>query len=341
MADDQQFHSQAPAEFFSFDSADYPVDERFPRYRSLYARGADAIVAGPRFEAGVRGWRLDRAVLYERRLNDVIHQRDARRVKQDGFDHFTLTTVFSGRYEFDAGSGFKTVAPGRAVLLDMTKPMRNRSQSAHFVTISLARERILSSGGTTDSLHGTILGRERLGLLFDFIQSMIERSGGLSQDMLPPVMRAFTSLLSVALADGGPGRLDPPDLPAGEDRLDKVRSLISAHILNPELEPATIADMSGLSRATLYRLFKAEGGIAAYIQRRRVDILRAALSDSHERRSFAKIAEAVGFQSESHASRLFFERFGVRPREFRASLGASRPEGPKESHMGYWLDELR
>ncbi len=110
------------------------------------------------------------------------------------------------------------------------------------------------------------------------------------------------------------------------DKLDHVNSrkkaaldYIDANLGNAELGPDEIADAANLSRASLYRLLSAEGGIRAVLLKRRLDeALRLMLEDSKDGRSLKEIVKRCGFGGTSQFTRAFRARFGVPPRQYRA-----------------------
>ncbi len=325
-------------ESFSFESVPYPPGERFARYRSLYSEGSDAVEIGPKFFADVRGWRMDHAILYRRVLNDVEHRRDLVRVVDNAFDHFTLTVVYAGCFEVDSGNGFRITAPGHGMLLDMSRPMANRAYGAHVVTISIARKRLMQLAGNVTGLHGFCLEKDRLALLSSYLSSLTNHMETVTPDMVPAATRAVESLLAAALV-GRPQEHTEPVHSDGEARLDRVRAVIETMLVEPGITPAMVAEKSGVSRATLYRMFTVHGGIAYYIQQRRLDLLRALLANPDDTRSLSELSSAVGFFSESHSSRVFLERFGIRPKAYRAAFFDGDPILTRAVH-DYWTDEL-
>jgi AraC-like DNA-binding protein len=94
---------------------------------------------------------------------------------------------------------------------------------------------------------------------------------------------------------------------------------VDAHLGNAQLGPDEIADAANLSRASLYRLFAAEGGIRAVLLKRRLDeALRLMLEDNKDEHSLKKIVKCCGFGGTSQFSRAFRARFGVPPRQYRS-----------------------
>lgn len=78
----------------------------------------------------------------------------------------------------------------------------------------------------------------------------------------------------------------------------------------------------GLSRSTLNRAFKPDGGVLAYDRWRRLRALHARLSDPNETRSVAELGYAFGFADKARLSRVFREAFGYPPSELRRQAAA-------------------
>ena len=94
---------------------------------------------------------------------------------------------------------------------------------------------------------------------------------------------------------------------------------IDAHLGNAQLGPNEIADAANFSRASLYRLLAAEGGIRAVLLKRRLDeALRLMLADNKDEQSLTDIARCCGLGGTSQLSRAFRARFGMPPRQYLA-----------------------
>ena len=325
---------------WQFDSDELSPDDSFVRYRELYAPGADVVRLSRPFAAKVRAWRLHRGLLFDRRLRGVGHERDAARVQRDAFDHFTLTFVLSGDQAVDTGEGFRQLLPGEALLLDMMLPMRLRSYDAHIVTVSIARDRLAGAAGQLDGLHGAILTGPGAGLLGDYLRALVERIAALSDAAHEPAMTALSALVAVAL---GKAVDEDPELLAARRataRIERIRALIDARLSDPDFTASEVIATSDLSRATLYRTFRPYGGLAGYIQLRRLERVRRALGDPRDERPFATIALDSGFESSSHCSRLFTDRFGVRPGAYRQMMALDTDTDDPRIAMRMWQAEV-
>src|SRR5262249_50789585 len=113
---------------------------------------------------------------------------------------------------------------------------------------------------------------------------------------------------------------------------------IDAHLGNAQLGVDEIADAANLSRASLYRLLAAEGGIRAVLLKRRLDeALRLLLADGQGERSLKEIAKCCGFGGTSQFNRASARgsacRRGSTSRSSasRTSTGTKRGSSPKAS----------
>lgn len=322
-----------------FDSAPLDPASRFQQYRELYSGGADAIELGPQFRVSMRGAALDRAVIYERQLVDIGHERTAARCARDDFDHFTLTLVLAGDYHADSGAGFGRVAPGQIALMDMARPMRNRALDAHVVTFSMPRARIGAvAGRRVDQLHGHVIPEESGFLLADHLRSLARHAHALRPDMMIPLSRISTDVLSTAITDDRGGRgLDRYPMAM---RFDQVAAYVERHLGEPALDTAMIAARFGISRATLYRMFELHDGVARYVRRRRLIAFRARLSELGATMPLAELALATGFTSEAIASEAFKAEFGQRPGVYRNQILRETTLERARRKMREWTAQL-
>lgn len=306
------------SEMFAFDSAQYTADEAFERYRDLYARGSDVRRTSDPFFARVRSWRLDRTLLFTREYGGVRHFR-RERVASDGFDHFVLHHVVSGTLVGGPDGAAVTVAAGETLLLDTRESMESAARDVSLITISVARDAVRAAAGDLDNLHGCRIGVEEGALLCALLRALVQQAPRLPPGAQPAVTRTLVDLLSVAINPAGTG--------ARSDfyRLEYVRReaaqrLIELRLADRDFSVQDIISETGVSRASLYRLFESSGGVARFIQLRRLQHLRDRLDDrAFDACALAELAPLSGFSGESHAGRQFKQAFGVSPGAYRAA----------------------
>lgn len=303
-------------ESFAFTSAGLSEAEAFARYRELYSGGADVSREDGPLVAEVRSWRLDRVLLFDRKMAGVTHARPVPRVREDGFSHFTVQFVRAGRLEGSAAAGFDSAGPGQIVLQDTRRPTRTRSHDLHLMTASVARDLIEAAAGSANGLHGRVIQTEEGGLLGDYMRSLAERAGDLAPNSIGAVSRAFVDLLSLAISPtGGGGKVASARVDFM--RREVVQRFIEHHLANPELDTAMIVAETGISRTGLYRLVDPHGGVARFIASRRIARVRALLEDDAPGPTIAELADRFAFSSASRLSRKFNEVFGLTPTAYR------------------------
>lgn len=307
----------ASPDHLSFDAAGLSGDDAFARYRELYAGGADAERLGDTVGIKVEAWRLDRMVLYDRRLDNIGHRRDAGRVHSTGFSHFTVTLLLDGRFECDTdGAPPVVLQAGEMVLLDTRRGGSNRMYGAHLATLSIARERLAAIAEDTGFLHGFVIGADNARLYREFVESLLRNLPSMPASAATASGGVLCALLSMALDRTAADRRIENDA-RDVERLSRFKRLIDQRLGDPAFDVDDAVREAKLSRSAIYRLVASEGGLATLIRNRRLEALRVRLGDPAEARSFARLAEVVGLASTSHASRAFAERFGLTPSEYR------------------------
>jgi AraC-like DNA-binding protein len=103
----------------------------------------------------------------------------------------------------------------------------------------------------------------------------------------------------------------------------RAERFIEARLADPDLSAEQICAALRVSRSHLYRLFERCGGIANFIQARRIDKIHTALLDPLEARRISDLAYDYGFVSAAHFSRCFRRHLGYSPSEARASKSLS------------------
>ena len=105
----------------------------------------------------------------------------------------------------------------------------------------------------------------------------------------------------------------------------RVAQIIAANLRDPSLNLDAIATASGCSKRYLHKLFEDEHDtLNTLIWNRRLEQARNDIGDPAQGpRTITDIAFSWGFSSSSHFSRLFRDRFGLSPRNFRSLAGGA------------------
>lgn len=329
----------------SLSGASAPPASGFGAYHDLYAIGSQVTQANAHFSASVKAYRLNRLLVFERHLDGVSHSRDVARIRRDGFDHVTLHLLLSGTLTSGPIGAERRMKPGEWIILDSSVPQRSRSHGSHTFSLSLARDQIGPIIPDLRRFHGTILSASDGGLLADLIQSFIRRRETLSAETAGQFSHIVGTLLAAALK----GTEAQPDeilgMPAfDQGRRERAEAFIEAHLGDQRLDAGAIAAGIGVSRTVLYRCFAEDGGVARYLQQRRLERIRTVLRKRSDGLRLGSIADAHGFASEQHMNRAFRASFGQPPGQFRSMIERMRradaADPTRPDSLTSWLVEL-
>lgn len=249
--------------------------------------------------------------------------RSAARIRADRVDRLCVCLILSGELAVRAPP---VVAKHGAVLLfDLSRAWEHFSTRCEIVTFTVARDVALANGIDPRALHCKAIAPAHAGLLCTHLVQVRERAHLLSAEDGPRLARTIVDLIAVSL--GVAGRLAQP-LPSSPDHAVKLKAeaLIAAGVEDPKLSVAALCRQLGVSRATLYRLFAADGGVQTRIRDVRLNAARAALEEPGAR--IGKVGERFGFGEPAYFSRVFRAEFAITPSAYRAvfrrELGATR-----------------
>ena len=107
-------------------------------------------------------------------------------------------------------------------------------------------------------------------------------------------------------------------------RLSLARRLIARHLQDPDLAPARVADLLGVSVRHLHMLFElADRSFSQTVTEERLKRSRRLMREAPER-LIADIASACGFESLATYYRVFNAAYGMAPGDFRAQAAETR-----------------
>jgi AraC-like DNA-binding protein len=241
----------------------------------------------------------------------------------DGVDDLVVNVRFRGGAVGDM-NGTSLDAPGGAIILtDMAQPqghVSEASSSAYFHVPRALAEQFLPS---VRLLHGMAIAPDTATLLREHLLQIWRGADRLPIDQGGRLAGTVLDLLAVAIAQerGGQAAFDAFATAA----LMRARAEIEIRLGSATLSVANLCRTLGVSRSALYRLFADEGGVHAYVTRRRLERVAATLSDPLDHDRIADIAERWGFCDAAYLGRLFRERFGMTPSDYRA-FSRGRPE---------------
>lgn len=289
---------------------------------------------------GMDNYHLGDLLVGEVRAPAQILERTPRMVAQQGLDHLLLQFYHSGTSRVEVAWGETDVAANACILFDLAQPVTVVAEPVHATNLLLPRALVAEKVPNIEALHGHAFdyASDRISrLFFTCVRELVDCVDVLEVHQLPHVSQAVAMLGSACL------RGQAADRPSGDMQLSiTIRQYIEKELASPHLNAETLAEHFGLSRATLYRQFVAEGGVQRFIRERR--LLRAMKMLTQPgpagRPRVSAVAYATGFSDEKTFSRAFKRRFGFLPRETEVGSSVWGRTTDAQPVLQSWLREL-
>jgi AraC-like DNA-binding protein len=262
-------------------------------------------------------WWLGSAVLIAAQVPAYSFERSSHMIARDGLDLYQIQLYQAGHCHVLRGATEAMAKPGDIMVTDLSTPIFTNEPAFRHIDILLPRALLAPLLREPDAHGGRILsGRHPLvALLGSHLESLHAQAPRLTVESVMDVLTATAQLVASAM-NGCPDRRTEAGVHAA--LFCELRRYINGHLSDPTLTPESLAHRFGVSRATIYRLFKAEGGVAHYVQRRRLERARIDLSSSSKRhRTIAEIGEAAGYEHAQDFIRAFRREFEISPGELR------------------------
>lgn len=249
-----------------------------------------------------------------------VFRRTREHFRQDGLDHLQIVHSLKGAWRGDYDGRLVRGGEGVMRFVDMSRPLSTDTEA--FETLNLMIPRALLGAQGARDMHGLVPppSSPMVRLLVAQLHAIAEAAEELTITDGAPLCRTLTEMVRAIIEVHAPSHAREQtefDL----NVLARARAFVDAAPASGDLTPKGVQALLGVSRSVLYRIFEGEGGVAAFIQGRRLDRAFLALTNADDRRNIAVIAEAHGFQSDAHFSRSFKARFSIRPGELRGLRG--------------------
>jgi AraC-like DNA-binding protein len=233
-----------------------------------------------------------------------------------GADQLLIFLQIEGSVDSDYGGRRARRQPGDVDIIDYARPLHSVATDYGHLALTVARENVPAA----------LLALEPHGLIFPRGSGAACLVGAAMQELYAQaddltVSEAEAAIEGIVALTAGHARRsligDEPN--QAKSRRKAVLDYIDAHLENVQLGPDEIAAAINMSRASLYWLLAAEGGIRALLLKRRLDeALKLMLAVDEDDRSLKQIVRRCGFSGPSQFTRVFRARFGVAPRQYRA-----------------------
>ncbi|MGY8661497.1 AraC family transcriptional regulator [Bradyrhizobium sp. UFLA05-109] len=264
---------------------------------------------------------IGNALLVESLVSDLEYDRTPAHIARGGLDHYNIALCVEGEMWFGSGRREVTLRPGDICLLDMGQPNRTVQRGGggrtRIIAIILQRAMLVPRLAHPDSATAILLPSDHpharlLGKHFAALMLAPAPEAGSAEATIEAIAEI------VAAVAGGAA-----DIAEGVERAERhlYLTMIKRHIaghLTDTLTAGELCRQFQISRASLYRLFEADGGLAHYIREQRLNhALRLLISPAAQDTRLIDLAVELHFSSDSTFIRAFRRKFGLTPGELR------------------------
>lgn len=297
-----------------------------------------------RFESATDSYLIGDAMLGTVRTPAQQIDRSRYRIARDGFTQYGFQFVIDGAIgRRDGGREAAARKKGDLFVSDLAQPQALEASDLSALYFSVPRHLLAPLLKEPDHHNQRLLsGHDRLtSLLFDHLVSVYRLAPQMESTEAKTILKPTVELAAAVLNAAATRSMGDAGVLA---TTQAIRSYIDRHI-DHRLSVEAIAKRFGISRRKLYYLFEPFGGVAAYVQDKRLRRAYAAIIEpAMLGRSLATIARDSGFDHYPSFVRAFRRLYDMSPREVRALALEQRFAAPSHfPHRGLhrWLLRTR
>lgn len=324
-----------PIPTMRLDAKDLPIKNRFEHVREVVN---PLFTVAPRtdrlaFDLSWTLWRLDTLVFNCVSFTDVTLDHDPSQLRGEAPNHLLLEVYIagSGRGLVDETPTF--IDPRRIHLIDFSRRYRTDTTLVNTRGVLIPHAAVGFDPTRHDPYYSRDAGSPSGRVLITALLALMDQLSRVTQADAPDLAAGFADLVRGLMIASEAGA-EPPIV--ARARGFAIKAYIAGHIADEDLGAARLCRAFNVSRATLYRLLEAAGGIDHYIRIRRLERCFQHLQESPSARGrVRRVAERWGFQNISHFHRLFKNQFGVTPFEcLHDNQATPSTDTPPARHLG-------
>lgn len=273
---------------------------------------------GSRFSASVRNRDFSGMRVVECVCDPCTGRRLPPLIERDPAPCIGVQITKAGRERFHTGGEDISLGAGDLVIWTSAQPTEfTVMERLHKVSLVLPWADLQERLPRHAAFTGTVID-SRVGIgavLFSHVDSLARQLEVFTEHDHAAVRRATLELLTAAMSH----RVEAPQRGLAQRYLKQLQDHILANLQDETLSPTSIAQANHMSPRYVHMLFAQTGvSVSAWIRTQRLERCRDDLrSRAHRDSSVAEIAYAWGFSDPSHFTRVFKQRYGVGPREYR------------------------
>lgn len=299
-----------------FTTTDMPKAKQFDAWRGWFDSVFDLAIDDPKqgFAATSETWNFGCLGLSRVRGPQLHATRTVHLLRRNPIDHWNII-VGHTRTLGEAGRLHAIDVPAHTpFVVSLGREFASHRGEDERFQLYLPRDTFPDVTAALEGAQGRLLDDAMGKLLAEFLVLLVRSASAFADTDLEGLQTAVRGMMLACVSPSADHSIIGA-APLAATRKEVVRRIVDLNLKSNALGLDFLCREAGMSRSQLYRLFEGEGGVANYIQRRRLKRCFTELLNNDTGRSVATIAEELGFPDPSSFSRSFRREFGLAPRD--------------------------
>ena len=273
-------------------------------------------------------------------MDSVVYRHTDEHLRKSGIDDWWLTVVNAGSFCMQRQDCSLDASAGSVLLTSWVYPFEGMINTTNYTCFFMGRDQFADVADQLDRASHRSVDGPMMPILRSFLTSVSQHLPHLTPQHVTAVNEAFSNLVRASCL-GTADAWQAAQQPIAASQFERARRFINENLTSPALNVDTVADSLGISRRQLYYLFAPHGGVAKFIQNRRLAACYYRIRTLADGNAISSIAYELGFINLSTFYRQFQARYGFRPSEARAAwLSGHRPDATEARSFAEWMSRL-
>jgi len=288
-----------------FDTRSLPLAQQFEAWQQWYGSVFDTTPHRPASEgyaARNLTWRFEGFALSRVAGAAIDGVRSPTNIRRNPVDHWVITVTKRGTHKVSTRGLVAEPGIGVPLVQSLADPMDSQRSDYDRVQLYLARDDFSDIANLMDAVRDIPLNSAAGKLLGEYLQLLVRNLPALPVEETSGFKDALRAMVAVCVRPTA-DRAREAAVPLHFSRLELVRRVVERRLHVPTLDTNMICKEVGLSRTQLYRILEGEGGVARYIQHKRMAAAYLELGDPTNPETISEIGLKLGFSDASSFSR--------------------------------------
>ena len=288
---------------------------------SLYMPSTPFITQNPTVSGTYRKREIGDAKIIEVTADGHGLKRNRSDVNRSDGEFCSFKFLLSGYGAIEQEGKTSTFKAGDIITLDNSYPYRISCYDRFsFLLFIVPRLLVYPRTINPKAIHAGLIPADSSisSILHGYVKGLLELKGNSDICYSSSLTDMLCGLIAVAL-DPGNEKTENNQQSVNHMRFNKLTDYIRSHLSDPELSPAAVADVCGISVRYLHKLFEPHGiSFSRWVLKQRLERCREQIVDPRFiDKNLSHISYNWGFNNFSHFIRVFRSEYGLSPRDYR------------------------